>query len=122
MTASGSAAGSVTATGSAAGAMDSDCNDANPAVNPGQSTYQTTSLAGEPVASDFDYDCNTVETRQNIVRGGCMRVGIGCLYTAGWQLAAGTTAPPCGVEGTFIDGCIGMTCVPQTTMRIQSCL
>jgi len=102
--------------------MSSDCNDLNPAVHPGQTVYQTTAISGAPVASDFDYNCNSVETRQYTTGGRCMRVGVGCLYTAGWQLTAGTTAPACGVEGTFIDGCLGMACTAQTSMQTQACL
>jgi hypothetical protein len=51
-----------------------------------------------------------------------MRVGVGCLYTAGWQLGAGTSAPECGVDGTFVDGCSGMACTPLTSARTQACL
>lgn len=38
-----------------------DCRDDNALVNPGQRMYQTTSIAGEPAATDFDYDCDGVE-------------------------------------------------------------
>jgi hypothetical protein len=105
-------------------AASSDCNDANPAVNPGQMTYQTTAIPGEPAASDYDYNCDGTETRQNTTIGACMTTGIRCAFTAGW--APGTTTgavPECGASAQTIVGCTFGGCMPirSTRMTTQAC-
>ncbi|HJL20015.1 MAG TPA: MopE-related protein [Sandaracinaceae bacterium LLY-WYZ-13_1] len=41
-----------------------DCNDGNDDVFPGQTTYFESPIPGEPAATDYDYDCDGVESKE----------------------------------------------------------
>ena len=97
-----------------------DCNDANAAVNPGQTAYQTTPIAGAPEASDFDYDCSAAEEARSTGRGSCRRAGLGCALVEGWEAA---TAPACGATADWVARCMSalVGCNAVTEERQQAC-
>ncbi len=96
-----------------------DCNDGNRDVSPAQTMFQTTAISGAPLASDFDYDCNTMEERRVITRGACTPAGLGCSLREGWS----AEAPGCGTSAAWIIGCTrGLGgCSATTEMRQQAC-
>jgi cysteine-rich repeat protein len=106
-----------------------DCHDAHPMVHPGQRTYQSSPIHGEPDATDFDYDCNGVESELfGEIVAVCEQIeGRSCRRSEGWF----GERPPCGSSGLMLADCrpiLGpsgdFVCVriPDTTLRNQLCL
>lgn len=95
-----------------------DCNDENAAVNPGQTTYQTTAIAGAPAAVNYDYDCDGTETARSTTVGVCSGTLGLCNLSQGWVGAV----PACGAEVQWILTCAGLGCTRGSEPRIQACL
>lgn len=104
----------------APGAGETDCNDGNAAVNPGQMMFQTTAIAGAPAASDYDYNCDSMEEVRVGGSGSCMIAGLGCAVTMGWAV---DSLPACGATDDFVVRCErGLTsCTAVTEERQQAC-
>jgi len=79
-----------------------DCYDANADVRPDQFGYFPTAAIGRPAATDFDYNCDTVETRQYTAV--MLTRPLGCTLSRGsctgsyWN---STVAPACGVAASY---------------------
>jgi len=98
-----------------------DCDDGNPAVHPGVTTYQE--IAYCPTATgcttkSYDYDCSTKEDPFSAITfGGCAPYSAGC-GGAGWS----GSPPGCGDTGDFITCSKGLlSCDKTTTKRVQGC-
>lgn len=94
-----------------------DCNDTNASVSPGQTMPQSTPIPGAPAESDFDYNCDGVETLTYPNVGSC---GRGCTLTQGFA----TRVAPCGATmSSFISSCrsILSTCIPTQMTVTQTC-
>jgi len=92
-------------------------------VHPAQTMYQTSVIAGAPMESDFDYDCDTVEEPGLPTEiGTCFRASswVCRVMSPGWV----GTIPECGEMGMWLSNCAlgGGTCVPVAAARTQSCL
>ncbi len=98
----------------------SDCNDGNATVHPTQAMFQTTAIAGAPMSSDYDYDCNGTEETRTSVHGACTRTGFACAITSGWETGTG---PACGASAPFITRCDAtvLGCTVVTESRPQAC-
>jgi cysteine-rich repeat protein len=111
----------------------SDCADNNINARPGQTAYFTTAISGVSSSRDYDYNCDTAETKrytcENVsatagcssFRGGCLEIlclpGQPCCRD-GWT----GSAPACGASGTW-SYCAdtGTSCVRRTRTQTQSC-
>ena len=120
---SGCATGGDFTTRAPSDAANTDCVDTSSAVNPAQTSFQTTPIAGAPAASDFDYNCDGVEEKQNPVLSACRPAGFGNLCipaVSGWV----GSVPECGETGQILTNCSGLTagCMPIAgTPSIQAC-
>ena len=79
-----------------------DCADGSLSARPGQALYFSTPIAGEPTATDFDYNCNGTEERQwtrvGLTGGEACTSFLGsCSGLEGWT---SSFAPACGASGT----------------------
>lgn len=95
-----------------------DCDDQDPNVHPGQQEYFITVSKG---TKNYDYDCNTIEEKENDQLENCVRSGSICLGH-GWQ----NSVPACGVSGTFVNckysgSGANPTCSPDPIQAIQGC-
>jgi hypothetical protein len=99
---------------------ESDCNDDNADVNPGQRTFQTSAISGAAASDDYDYNCDRMEERISTSRGRCERTLFSCIRTEGW--VGGT--PECGATAEWVTGCrTTLTgCATDTGRRPQACL
>lgn len=102
------------------GAANTDCNDGNATVNPGQTMYQTTPIPGAPAAGDYDYNCNGMEEVRSGAMGSCTVAGLGCAHTEGW---VGDAIPACGATAQYVTGCMrtALTCTRMMAERQQAC-
>ncbi|UJR84466.1 putative metal-binding motif-containing protein [Sandaracinus amylolyticus] len=117
----GCASGGGWTTREPSAAAESDCNDGIASVNPGQTTFQTTAIAGAPAASDYDYDCNATEEVRSDDEGACTRAGLVCAVREGWS---GDAVPACGATADWIVRCTpsGLVgCSAVTEERQQAC-
>jgi len=105
-----------------------DCHDGDANIYVGQTSYFTTPNIG----GNYDYNCDSVETKQWTITGGCHT----CIFTdiceikifggLGWDAAS---APACGVSGWYITnegecigpsgGCTNDNCISES--RTQAC-
>lgn len=81
-----------------------DCNDNNANVHPGQTTYFSTAISGVSTAVDYDYNCDSTETkRYTLTRvsttASCREFLFGCSGESGWT-GPSTEAPACGVSAS----------------------
>jgi hypothetical protein len=89
-----------------------DCNDKDPLVNPGQTSYQTAASS-----ASYDYNCDGKETQEYPSLVNCQLVGPTCSGD-GWS----GTVPACGATGSF-QTCSTASCVAQAaTTKVQGCL
>jgi hypothetical protein len=103
-----------------------DCRDDNAAVRPASGTWHTTPIAGEPPATDFDYNCDGSEDARWAM-GSCVpsgsSSGSACTLTQGYA----ATPPACGVSAAWIQTCAmspgpgGWECIAGTIARTQEC-
>ena len=85
---------------------DTDCADNNALAYPGQGSYQTTSISGKTGDDRYDFNCDTVATKQYTYNSsgsyscsyGCILWFCGCWGTAHWT---STTTPACTGSGTL---------------------
>ena len=80
-----------------------DCRDDNALVFPGQTSYQTTAIAGAPSSVNYDYNCDMVESAQYPVRPAFgvieCRINFGtCFGSTYWDESS---APACGSTRTL---------------------
>jgi len=98
-----------------------DCNDDNPNVHPGVTTfYDTPYCVGAGCATkSFDYDCSGVEEKKETnLFTACSSFLSGC-SGAGW---AGTAAPACGAAGDFTTCSAGLAaCTTANASKKQLC-
>lgn len=75
-----------------------DCNPRNADVSPGQTRYFTARISSAPLATDYDYNCDGMETPQYPGPGTyfCTDYRGTCLGTTHY-----TTTPVCGVSATL---------------------
>lgn len=97
-----------------------DCNDENPNVHPGVTTYSDTPYCVPPGCStkSFDYDCSGTEERQDtVVFTSCSSFLSGC-SGAGW---VGTVAG-CGASADYKSCSTGVAvCSTSTASKKQKC-
>jgi len=104
-----------------------DCYDANANVRPNQSLYFRTAASGRPAASDFDYNCDTVETRQytafGIIRP--LACGVDSRGNCTGSYWIGSLAPACGDAASYSecasDGFSGPCTRSTITSFVQRC-
>ena len=65
-----------------------DCDDSDARAHPNQTMFFTT----QRISGGFDYNCDTIETRQFPNIGNCAFMSGTCTLTPGWV----STVPPCG--------------------------
>lgn len=100
-----------------------DCRDDLAVVVPGAG-FAETAIPGQPPASDFDYDCNTVEERfyplaVNASNACSALLGLGCRGDSYW--AAGST-PACGSQAQLSTCRSGvLSCQRQNQSATVSC-
>jgi cysteine-rich repeat protein len=100
-----------------------DCNDGSAAVRPGQTAWFAVKIAGAPAASDFDYDCDGVETKRITQLSTCenFHTAFHCNMgaTNGWY----ETVPACGATAEFGIDCAwtGTECGTIRQMHTQEC-
>lgn len=93
---------------------DSDCNDGQGQVHPGQVKYFTVKI--QNTASDYDYDCDGKSEQEFTALAGCASTPTCDAH--GWQ----TAAPACGVQGVWIQ-CVllKISCTESPQTRTQAC-
>lgn len=98
---------------------ESDCNDDNADVNPGQRTFQTSAIGGASASDDYDYNCDRVEERRSTAGGRCERTWFSCTRTEGWVGGV----PECGATAEWVTGCSTTLtgCSTATDRRPQAC-
>lgn len=87
-----------------------DCDDSDPDVHPGQKSFFATPTA----SGDFDYDCDGIDTREH------PDTFTGCSFFCGgggWKDAV----PDCGDDGTFVSCSLGIPCQQNLETRTQRC-
>jgi len=98
-----------------------DCNDDNPNVHPGVTTYHDTPycIGTGCTTKSFDYDCNGAEDKQTTTLfTSCSSFLSGCTG-AGW---AAKEAPACGTSADYTTCATGLTaCTTSNASKKQAC-
>ena len=114
--------------------LTTDCVDRNANVNPAQTMFFASAIAGQPPASDFDYNCDTdeeTETDEQTAQCALDPSGgsLSCQFRPGWV----GEAPGCGMGGRYatnasvcrlvVDGGTGTAgcMLDGGTLRTQRC-
>ncbi|MFN0252542.1 MAG: hypothetical protein ACKV2T_37040 [Kofleriaceae bacterium] len=101
-----------------------DCSDQSADARPGQSGWFNVKIPGQPAATDYDYNCDGVETKRYTFTSTCganlsafhCNLGPG----SGW---ATTVVPACGATADYAMDCawLNQKCQSLTMPVIQEC-
>lgn len=100
-----------------------DCDDSNPAVNPGAG-FSTEAYTDPGGTTTFDWDCSGIIEAYytHLSTGGCYPMAAaGTCSGSGW--IDGATVPACGVEATYRQ-CTFVSstmCMERTALVVQAC-